>query len=85
MTYPAMVDPARTGWAILFDSVVILGILALVGLHLRNARVFADRELVGKTDLLGRTITFPLRDVSRADRFSVANRSGRNQHLVLSS
>jgi hypothetical protein len=82
MTYPAIVDPARTGWAILLDSVVIVGMLALVGLFLRNDRVFADHEKVGKTDLFGRTTSLPRRDVLRADRFSVATRSGQNRHLV---
>ncbi len=82
MTFPAIVDPARTPWAVLLDSVVILGMVALVALFLRNDRVFADRERIGKTDLLGRTISVPLSDVLRADRFSVANRYGRNQHLV---
>jgi hypothetical protein len=37
---------------------------------------------VGKTDVLGRTISLPVHDVLRADRFSVPNRYGRNQHLV---
>ena len=82
MTYPAIVDPARTIWALLLDSVVILGMVALVILFLRNDRVFADRENVGKTDLLGRTVSIPIRDVVHADRFSVASRYGRNKHLV---
>jgi len=82
MTYPAIVDPARTEGALVLDSVVILGIFALLGLFLRNDRVFADSERVGKTDLLGRTTSLPLSDVARADRFSVASRYSRNQHLV---
>ena len=82
MTYPAIVDPTRTEWAILLDSVVVLGMFAIVGLYLRNDRVFADKEKVGKTDLLGRNVSLPLHDLQRADRFSVANRYSRNQHLV---
>lgn len=82
MTFPAMVDPARSKWAIGLDSVVLLGIVVLVGLFLRNDRVFADGETVGKTDLLGRTVRLPKHDVLRADRFSVANRYGRNKHLI---
>jgi hypothetical protein len=82
ITFPAMVDPARSKWAIGLDSVVLLGIVVLVGLFLRNDRVFADGETVGKTDLLGRTVRLPKHDVLRADRFSVANRYGRNKHLI---
>src|SRR5579859_1487729 len=82
MTYPAIVDPVRTEWAVLFDSVVILGMLGAVGLFLRNDLVFADSEAIGKTDLFGRTISLPRHEVLRADRFSVATRSSRNQHLV---
>ena len=82
ITFPAIVDPARSKWAIGLDSVVFLIIVVLLGLFLRNDRVFADGETVGKTDLLGRTVRLPKKDVLHADRFSVANRYGRNQHLV---
>jgi hypothetical protein len=82
ITFPAIVDPARSKWATGLDSVVLLGIVVLVGLFLRNDRVFADGDTVGKTDLLGRTVRLPKHDVARADRFSVANRYGRNRHLV---
>jgi hypothetical protein len=59
ITFPAIVDPARSKWAIGLDSLMLLGIVVLVGLFLRNDRVFADGETVGKTDLLGRTVRPP--------------------------
>lgn len=82
LTYRALLDPARSTGAILLDAVVIFGMIVLVGLFLRNDRLFADSERIGKTNLLGRTSTLLLRDVKRADRFSVANRGGRTRHLV---
>lgn len=82
LTYRALLDPARSTGAVLLDGVVIFGMVVLVGLFLRNDRLFADSERIGKTNLLGRTTTLLLRDVQRADRFSVANRGGRTRHLV---
>ena len=82
MTLPAVFDPSRKGWAILLDSVVIGGIVVLVGLFRRNARVFADTRMVGKTDIFGRTRKFDLHDIARADRFMVSGGSAANRHLV---
>ena len=82
LTYRALLDPARSTGAVLLDGVVIFSMLVFVGLFLRNDRLFADSERIGKTNLLGRTTTMLLRDVQRADRFSVANRGGRTRHLV---
>src|SRR5258708_3073758 len=51
-------------------------------LFFRNARVFVDKEQVGKIDMLGRLETLSLRDVKGAERFSVLNRYGSVKHLV---
>ena len=81
-SYPALVDPARARWAIGLDLVVLVGMVALLALFLRNDRIFADRFKVGKTNLFGRTVSLPVNEVLRADRFSVPSRYGRNRHLV---
>src|SRR5690242_1209206 len=40
ITFPAIVDPARSMWAIGLDSFVLIGIGVLFGLFFRNDRVF---------------------------------------------
>lgn len=82
LTLRALLDPARSTAALVLDSVVILGIVALLALHEHNARVFADQHEVGKTDLFGRTKKIPLESVQRAERFSVPTRGGTSRHLV---
>ena len=78
----ALLDPAKTLWAITLDLIVIGGTFGLVALHAHNSCVFADKQQIGKTNLFGRTTRLPLQDVQRAERFSVPNRSGVNRHLV---
>jgi hypothetical protein len=82
LTIRPLLDPARTTWALLFDSMIVVLVCIVIGLFYRNSRVFADREYVGKVNLLGRTKRLPLQDLKRADRFSVATRYGANKHLV---
>ena len=82
LTLRALLDPARAGGALLLDSIVVGGMVVLLALFRRNARVFANKEAVGKTDLFGRTVTFGLREIARADRFSVSGGAAMNRHLV---
>ena len=82
LTFRALVDPARTMWALLFDSAIVVVVVGLLLLFFRNGRVFLDKEQAGKVDLLGRIKTLSLRDVKRAERFSVMNRYGSVKHLV---
>jgi hypothetical protein len=82
LTFRALVDPVRTIWALLFDSAIVVVVGGLLLLFFRNARVFVDKEQVGKVDLLGRLKTLSLRDMKGAERFSVLNRYGSVKHLV---
>jgi len=82
LTLRALLDPARTAWALAIDSTVVFLAVAALLLFYRNARVFADRERVAKVNLLGRTKSLPVHDVQRAERFSVSNRYGGVKHLV---
>lgn len=82
LTFRALVDPARTIWALLLDSAIVVVVVGLLLLFFRNARVFVDKEQVGKIDMLGRLKTLSLRDVKGAERFSVLNRYGSVKHLV---
>ena len=82
MTLPALVDPARRGWAMVLDGVVVGGMVVLLGLFRHNSRVFANRHTVGKTDLFGRTARFDREVVFRADRFVVGGGGAANRHLV---
>ena len=82
LTLRALLDPARTAWALAIDSTVVFLAVAALLLFYRNARVFADRERVAKVNLLGRTKSLPVHDVQRAERYSVANRYGAVKHLV---
>jgi hypothetical protein len=82
VTLRALLDPARTAWALALDSTVVILAVGALLLFYRNARVFADRERVAKVSLLGRTTSLPLRNVQRAERFSVPNRYGAVKHLV---
>ncbi len=77
-----LLDPARVGWAVILDSIVIVGVLTMLGLFLHNTRVFADRDQVGKTNLFGRTVRLPVHDVLRAERFSVSGGRALNRRLV---
>lgn len=81
-TFRALVDPARTMWALLLDSTIVVVVVAALLLFFRNSRVFGDKEHVGKIDLFGRVKTLSLGDVKRAERFSVMNRYGSVKHLV---
>lgn len=83
LTIRPLLDPARTVWALMFDSTIVVMGAIVIWLFYRNSQVFADREYVGKVNLLGRSKRLPLHDVRRADRFSVATRYGTNKHLVL--
>lgn len=82
LTLRALFDPARTTSALLLDSTIVVLAATLIWLFYRNSQVFADRERVGKVNLLGRSKTLPLRDVKRAERFSVLNRYETIKHLV---
>ncbi len=82
LTLRALLDPARTAWALAIDSTVVFLAVAALLLFYRNARVFADRERVAKVNLLGRTKSLPVHDIQRAERYSVANRYGAVKHLV---
>ena len=82
LTSRAMSDPARMGWMILVDAVLLTLWAAALLLFFRNAHFFAAGDEIGKTDLLGRTQTWQLADISRAERFSVAIKAGKNKHLV---
>lgn len=81
MSWPALADPSRRIYAILLDATMVVGTIALVWLYLRNAKVFADSSIVGKTDLFGRTKRLPTLE-STAERFSVRNGYQTNRHLV---
>jgi len=81
-TVLAVADPARRVWALPFDAAIFLAFAVPLGLYLRHVRVFADREQVGKVDLLGRIKTLPLGDVQRAERFSVQSRYRQIKYLV---
>jgi hypothetical protein len=82
LTLRALLDPARTAWALAIDSTAVFLAVAALVLFYRNARVFADRERVAKVNLFGRTKSLPVHDVQRAERFSVSNRYGAVKHLV---
>ena len=82
LTLRALFDPARITSALILDSTIVVLAAILIWLFYRNSQVFADRERVGKVNLLGRSKTLPLRDVRRAQRFSVLNRYGTIKHLV---
>ncbi|HYT14580.1 MAG TPA: hypothetical protein VEL12_17475 [Candidatus Nitrosopolaris sp.] len=82
LTLRVAFDPSKTPWVVALDSAAALAAVVTLLLFYRNARVFADDEQVGKVNLLGRTKSQPLRDIQRAERFSVSNRYGAVKHLV---
>jgi hypothetical protein len=82
LTIRALADPTRSAWALTFDVAIVVVVVGSIWLFFRNSRVFADKEKVGKTNLLGRTKILSVRDVKRAERFSVVNRYGSVNHLI---
>lgn len=81
LTFRALLDPTRMGWALLFDGVAVLLLAITLMLFFRNSKVVADRQHVGKTNLFGRTKSLALSEVTRAERFSVSSQ-GLIKHLV---
>lgn len=82
LTIRALADPARSAWALAFDVAIVVLVVGLLWLFFHNSRVFAGREAVGKTNLLGRSKILAVRDVKSAERFSVLSRYGSVKHLI---
>jgi hypothetical protein len=76
-----LLTPRDTFAVAVADAAIVVALAAALALYLRNARLFASGDGLGRVDWLGRRTQYPAGSISRAVRLTVAGRR-RNSYLA---